>query len=340
MTTTVPANAWNDGPSHWMELCDELVPLYRWAVQHGQLDLPKAAADLGLDLDEVDGRADALVQLHLLRLVPGPDGDLLVPVDPESAAASLIAPAEIQLRHRLAEAELFRSRLISLVPVYAGERPPRESSQLTVEPSLDAVMALIEDWSARCTTELITCQPGGDRPQELVDKALPRDRAILARGVRQRTLYQHTARAGAATQSYVRSVTALGGEVRTLPELFGKMVAFDRQIAFIPCRDDQTGAVIVREPSTVAFLCRAFDLAWSVAEPYTPVRRGAGMSEDIKQAIVRLLAEGLKDEVIARRLGMSIRTCRKHIAEIMDQLGATSRFQLGYLVRDRDRGPA
>ncbi|KOG32387.1 hypothetical protein ADK34_09305 [Streptomyces viridochromogenes] len=44
-----------------------------------------------------------------------------------------------------------------------------------------------------------------------------------------------------------------------------------------------------------------------------------------------LLAQGAKDEVIARRLGMSLRTCRRHIAELLEELGAESRFQGGAL---------
>ncbi|MCZ0982437.1 hypothetical protein O1L60_35735 [Streptomyces diastatochromogenes] len=44
-----------------------------------------------------------------------------------------------------------------------------------------------------------------------------------------------------------------------------------------------------------------------------------------------LLAEGAKDEVIARRMGMSLRTCRRHIADLLEELGAESRFQGGVL---------
>lgn len=42
------------------------------------------------------------------------------------------------------------------------------------------------------------------------------------------------------------------------------------------------------------------------------------------------MTKGYKDEMVARRLGMSVRTCRRHIAEITEQLEATSRFQAGY----------
>ncbi|MFF8729062.1 hypothetical protein ACF073_21570 [Streptomyces sp. NPDC015171] len=39
--------------------------------------------------------------------------------------------------------------------------------------------------------------------------------------------------------------------------------------------------------------------------------------------------------MIARRLGVSLRTCRKHIADLFQELGADSRFQAGYLTAAR-----
>ncbi len=37
---------------------------------------------------------------------------------------------------------------------------------------------------------------------------------------------------------------------------------------------------------------------------------------------------------------MSLRTCRRHIAELMDELGAESRFQAGYLLALRSASTA
>ncbi|WP_438312064.1 LuxR C-terminal-related transcriptional regulator [Streptomyces sp. HUAS TT3] len=56
------------------------------------------------------------------------------------------------------------------------------------------------------------------------------------------------------------------------------------------------------------------------------------LSDELRQTLVRLLSEGLEDRAIARRLGMSERTCQRHIAEIMRVVGARSRFQAGYLL--------
>jgi DNA-binding NarL/FixJ family response regulator len=38
---------------------------------------------------------------------------------------------------------------------------------------------------------------------------------------------------------------------------------------------------------------------------------------------------GAKDETIARQLGVSLRTVRRRVAELMDELGASTRFQAG-----------
>ncbi|MFC6678324.1 response regulator transcription factor [Nonomuraea ferruginea] len=45
--------------------------------------------------------------------------------------------------------------------------------------------------------------------------------------------------------------------------------------------------------------------------------------------VVRLAAQGLSDEAIARHLGVSVRTVRTRFAEAMTELGAQSRFQAG-----------
>jgi DNA-binding CsgD family transcriptional regulator len=45
--------------------------------------------------------------------------------------------------------------------------------------------------------------------------------------------------------------------------------------------------------------------------------------------VVELLGEGLDDEAIARRLDISVRTVRRHVAELMREHGVRSRFQLG-----------
>jgi DNA-binding NarL/FixJ family response regulator len=48
-----------------------------------------------------------------------------------------------------------------------------------------------------------------------------------------------------------------------------------------------------------------------------------------RQAVLELMMLGAKDESIARQLGVSLRTVRRRIADLMDELGAATRFQAG-----------
>lgn len=47
-------------------------------------------------------------------------------------------------------------------------------------------------------------------------------------------------------------------------------------------------------------------------------------------ALLRLLARGLTDEVVAQKLGLTGRTLRRRLRSAMDKLDASSRFEAGY----------
>ncbi|MFK0169623.1 helix-turn-helix transcriptional regulator [Streptomyces sp. NPDC090306] len=54
-----------------------------------------------------------------------------------------------------------------------------------------------------------------------------------------------------------------------------------------------------------------------------------------ERLVLQLLADGHLDEGIARRLNVSVRTCRRIIAALMDRLDARSRFQAGVIAASR-----
>jgi len=49
----------------------------------------------------------------------------------------------------------------------------------------------------------------------------------------------------------------------------------------------------------------------------------------VERELLGLLAEGLTDEVVAKRLNVSLRTERRMVAELMRRLGANGRFDAG-----------
>ncbi|WP_424212135.1 LuxR C-terminal-related transcriptional regulator [Streptomyces sp. BI20] len=309
--------------------------LYAYAAQRDSFGLAEATAALGARA------ATALTELvgaHLLQRAPDDgDGERWSAVPPRAAAARATAPLALRVRETHDEMDRLRESLEALLPVYeAGEarRALRRSGGLELVTDLRAVRGLIAELAAGCEEELLTSQPGGGRPPETLAEAVDRDEALLARGVRMRTLYQHTARYSRPTAAYVERVTALGARVRTVGDGVVRMLVFDRRAGVMTVKDTPGAALVVREPNVVGFMAATFEHAWLGAEPF-PVSVGPEqareISDELRQTIVRMLSEGLEDKVVARRLGMSERTCQRHIAEIMRALGARSRFQAGCL---------
>ncbi|WP_327737020.1 helix-turn-helix transcriptional regulator [Streptomyces nojiriensis] len=309
--------------------------LYAYAVERHAFDLCEATGALGV---RAAAAITELAAAHLLQRVPGDEPDRWSAVAPRAAAARALAPLALLVRETHDEMDRLRGRLEALVPAYeagSAQRDPGGSGRLELVTDLGAVRGLIAELVAACERELLTSQPGGGRPLETLEESIGRDESLLTRGVRMRTIYQHTARYSRPTAAYVERVTALGAQVRTLGDGLMRMLIFDEHTGVMAVPDRNGAALVVREPSVVHFMTAAFERSWVDAEPFpasVSPEAARSISDELRQTIVRLLSEGLEDKVIARRLGMSERTCQRHIAEIMRAVGAKSRFQAGYLL--------
>ncbi|WP_435201939.1 hypothetical protein [Janibacter sp. GS2] len=100
--------------------------------------------------------------------------------------------------------------------------------------------------------------------------------------------------------------------------------------------DPASPYVVIRNPALIACFCAWFEVMWSLAPEVVALEGG---SDD---ALVRMLALGVKDETIARTLHVGLRTVRRRTAALMDQYGASTRFQLGAVLEREGRlpGPA
>ncbi|WEH39170.1 hypothetical protein [Streptomyces sp. AM 2-1-1] len=217
----------------------------------------------------------------------------------------------------------------------------RADSAFTYLNGLPEINRAIQNELDGAREEILTAQPDGSRPEAVLRGALDSVSRRLAAGVAMRTLYQHSTRFDEPTKKYVRAVTALGAQVRTLPEFFDRLIMIDRTVAFIPGNRDRTTAVIVREPAVVGFLADVFVRQWDRAEdfPFIPVRAAEAATEvvpDMRTSILKLLLEGRSDREITRRLGLSLRSLQAHVARLKEDHGAQHRLQLGYLVGRRE----
>ncbi|MEU7641418.1 helix-turn-helix transcriptional regulator [Streptomyces sp. NPDC039016] len=337
--------ATSTGPSY---LSESEVAVYSCILQYQQVTRERLGTLPGLELseDDLDSIVDRLKELGLLRS-HSKDAAVLVPVNPDLVAAALAAPIQKSLQEqqsRLNQISLEFGRLRH--HFLEGRR--RHGDSIEVIPYLDEVRAELNRASNECREEVLSNQPGGCRSPEVLQEAFSRDTALLARGVRMQTLYNHTARFNAPSQAYVAALSGLGAEYRTVHDPFGRLIIFDRDLAFVPDQEGSLGAVMVREPSIVKYLCSVFENAWAHARPFSDAAADGleSVAKELDRTVLRLLADGYKDETIGRRLGMSLRTTRKHVADIMETLGAGSRFQAGVLAAragllDHDeRGPS
>ena len=83
------------------------------------------------------------------------------------------------------------------------------------------------------------------------------------------------------------------------------------------------------DENSLCLFSKLFEFAWSLAEPFLADDPGKSGLTSTQRSVLAGLAAGHSDEVIARRVGISVRTCRRHIAWMLEELKAESRFQAG-----------
>jgi hypothetical protein len=271
---------------------------------------------------------DLLVRIGLL-ISDLHDGSYTA-VDPTTVQSRIVSPLSHDGAHLLAESSHWATAFGALAQTW--RRSPGATRGPVTELRGDAIDSFIAAMVADAESELLTAQPQTGRDAPTLAAAAVRDVAAIERGIKMRTLYQHSARRSSITHKYVAAVTARGAEVRTLDEFFNRLIVVDRRIAVIPSYEGLDAALAIREPSLVAYLVDMFERSWERARPFT--NRESTMMRHVaaeqRAMTMRMLIEGHADPTSAKRLGVSPRTYAGYVAELKDQYEAQTRFQLGY----------
>lgn len=274
------------------------------------------------------GAFELLVRIGLLILDQG--DTLWHAVDPTTVQAHVVSPLSHEGAELLAESSHWATAFGVLAQTW--RRSPAATKGPITELRGDSIDSFIAAIVVDAESELLTAQPQTGRDAPTLAAAAVRDVAALERGLRMRTLYQHSARRSAITHKYVAVVTARGAEVRTLDEFFNRLIVVDRRIAVIPSYEGLDAALAIREPSLVAYLVDMFERSWERARPFT--NRESSMMRHVaaeqRAMTMRMLIEGHADPTSAKRLGVSPRTYAGYVAELKEQYEAQTRFQLGY----------
>ncbi|GAB6987919.1 hypothetical protein JCM10369A_44490 [Nocardioides pyridinolyticus] len=292
-------------------------------------ELSQVAAAMVRTPDELLAEIEPLFRAGIARL----DGDLLVVEPPNEAVRIMVAAQAVHAERMrrwlegLTDAVGFLPAEDAPAPAADPDRTLRiEGEVITLDNRTD-VYAMVRDLVLRSRGDLLWMRPDQWRsPREDMMTTLVAE-ALGQGGRTSRAIYpQHAAREAPG----ILSARADAGEqIRVLPEVPTRLLVIGDSHVVMP---DPLGyadmpLAVVRQRGVVEAMTRWFDLLWQQGAAPAVAVRGAG--HDQRRFLLQQLATGQHDEQIARRLGLSLRTVRRRVADLMTELGADSRFQAG-----------
>lgn len=172
--------------------------------------------------------------------------------------------------------------------------------------------------------------PAGEHGDE--GPNLEERRHLAANRVSYRVVYDQEAVAFPGRLENIRSGIRSGERAR-VASLPVKLVLCDDTMAIVCSPADYQNAVayLIRPSSLLDMASGLFEAVWDRAVPLnrSGSKDGAPVLDGRDQQLISLLASGATDAAIARTFGWSIRTVQRHIHELMEQVGARTRFQIG-----------
>lgn len=308
--------------------------VYELLVTRGRLSLADVIAQ-GDTKPEVQKEAlDTLVSKGLVRRLAGPDHEFVV-APPEHAIEALIAEqmnslqavrarsADLAERVRRVTQEVDPTQLIEIV---SGEGSVRQLFLQVIK-------------SAREEIAVFDCPPYAVDVSEAMGGQTER---LSSGGVRFRTVFDRSLLEDPVHVRRILQGVAEGEEAR-VARVPLKLAIIDREWAMLPllhaAGQTPEATVIVRRSVLLDSMLALFESVWQQGMEVKPVGGElllAGTAEDDLRQIARLLATGMTDIAIGHHLGISQRTVRRRIKDLMDELRVDSRFAAG--VRAAERG--
>jgi DNA-binding NarL/FixJ family response regulator len=178
--------------------------------------------------------------------------------------------------------------------------------------------------------------------RDLATWSQPEARSAIARrvlahgpdgGFTVRKLMSPLVLADEAQRAHLLRLDAAGSQVRiSSAPLPHETIILDRRVAILAGQPSPLGReyTVTTSPALVGGVHSLFIAAWESATELGVFLRGE-LPELAPEAreILRALGAGFTDEAAARRLGTSLRTYRRRVAELMAALDTGSRFQAG-----------
>ncbi|SEO78237.1 helix-turn-helix transcriptional regulator [Actinacidiphila rubida] len=288
------------------------------------------AAGVGAD-QAVRGRK----RLHELGLAQVVDG-VLEAVEPDTALVRTMDAYHANAAEQVRNATALQQLTQSLMTLY---RPAatRDPAQVEVEYVIDRrrkdrTLVALESTTQRSVDAM---HPGPMPSAQILETSLERDVALISRGVHLRALYPLVLLQSPRYSGYLQEMHDAGVEVRLLDHAPLDMIVHDRSSVCLPADPEHPGLamLVVRGVALIRAYGAFYDDFWLRAVPYPaaaePAGTGAAGLTLQERAVIRLMAGGLSDDQIARKMGVHRRTVQRAVAKLMERLNATSRFEAG-----------
>ena len=284
-----------------------------------------------------DGTAPILAWLEaagLIARLPGTPHRYCA-IEPGIGLATLVTVQEQRVRRAEEQAERARATAHQLAERFRlrGVRQPLDLIEVVVGTS--AVLQRVNQMQRLARKEL----RGIDMPPYVMaDNDVEME--ILDSGVASRWLYDQEALDASGKLEQISEFCRAGEEARIIRDAPFKLVLADDRMAMIALTDESSGivsALVVRASTLLDGLSRVFECLWRFAVPLRPAEPepGADAPSDDESQLLGLLAAGMTDKTIARRTGIGMRTVQKRVQQLMDRLGAGTRFQAGVQAKAR-----
>ncbi|WP_433891569.1 LuxR C-terminal-related transcriptional regulator [Streptomyces sp. CA-111067] len=310
----------------------DALALYRTLRAKGTATaLAEVRADARLDEARAAAGWERLLALGLVQISDGVADAL----DPDAALSRAMDVYNADSAEHLRDGIRLQSVANSLMSVYrpavAREFDEVATEYLTDPRRKERVRVELSD-ALRFTCD--SMHPGPMPPMSVLDGSLRHDADIIGKGVRVRDMYPLSVLQSAKYVRYLQDLAGLGAEVRLVDHAPFDALIFDgHTVAIAPDRQNPSQSMLViRGAVLVGTYVELYEDYWLRAIPLAEAT-GSGLEDKEfspqERVIIRLMAAGLSDDQIARKLGVSRRTVQRSVARLMERLGAASRFEAG-----------
>ncbi|MFI5761332.1 helix-turn-helix domain-containing protein [Streptomyces sp. NPDC051563] len=294
------------------------------------------AGELGAGAERVARALDRMHDRGLVGRLSGPRRRYAA-IDPQHAVEALIQERTVALGR-------VRSAAGELAGLFEAARRG-DAKEVEIVSGREA----LGRWFVRLQQEARQQVRTLDRPPYALTTANPVEETAMRGGLTYRAVYAPEALEWPGVLDDIRRLVAQGEQARVLPGLRIKLAIADDALALMPLSLDLTDvrAAVIRPSSLLDALTDYWRLCWTVATPLlapsgstgptgtTGSGEESGEPGEEDRLLLALLVSGLKDEAIARQLGWSVRTMRRRMSRLHDQLGAANRFQAGAIAARR-----